>query len=158
MNWLEIKACCLDYVRISELICPWWREPYIYPPPFAAANLSKCLELLPFFKSVSIFRSSSFFGRTLRLLKIQVAFTEFNDMSSHTCPCCSYTLLRHIRAGGVYWFCSHCHQEMPNFFNSLSQKILSILLEFQFKEKSLDKACFKSHKFSLTVAGKKSGK
>ena len=34
-------------------------------------------------------------------------------MSRHTCPCCSYTLLRHIRCGGIYWRCSHCYQEMP---------------------------------------------
>ncbi len=29
------------------------------------------------------------------------------------CPCCSYTLLRHISLHGVYWYCSHCHQKMP---------------------------------------------
>jgi ribosomal protein L37AE/L43A len=34
-------------------------------------------------------------------------------MSKHTCPCCSYTLLRHLRLGGLYWRCSHCYQEMP---------------------------------------------
>lgn len=34
-------------------------------------------------------------------------------MSKHNCPCCSYTLLRHIRLGGLYWRCSHCYQEMP---------------------------------------------
>lgn len=34
-------------------------------------------------------------------------------LSKHICPCCSYTLLRHIRWGGLYWHCSHCHQEMP---------------------------------------------
>ncbi|MEM6423728.1 MAG: hypothetical protein AAGF66_04480 [Cyanobacteria bacterium P01_H01_bin.119] len=31
----------------------------------------------------------------------------------NTCPCCSETLLRHARHNGVYWFCSHCWQEMP---------------------------------------------
>ncbi len=31
----------------------------------------------------------------------------------HTCPCCSYTLLRHLRWGDIYWRCSHCYQEMP---------------------------------------------
>lgn len=41
-------------------------------------------------------------------LPIQVTF-----QSQHTCPCCSYTLLRHIRWGGIYWRCSHCYQEMP---------------------------------------------
>ncbi|ARV62175.1 hypothetical protein BZZ01_29255 [Nostocales cyanobacterium HT-58-2] len=34
-------------------------------------------------------------------------------ISKHTCPCCSYTLLRHIDLKGIYWRCSHCYQEMP---------------------------------------------
>ena len=32
----------------------------------------------------------------------------------HTCPCCSESLLRHVRHSTIYWYCSHCHQEMPN--------------------------------------------
>jgi hypothetical protein len=32
-----------------------------------------------------------------------------------TCPCCSGVLLRHVRRDGVYWFCNHCWQEMPDF-------------------------------------------
>ncbi len=35
-------------------------------------------------------------------------------MLSSTCPCCSHTLIRHIRSQRVYWFCRHCYQEMPN--------------------------------------------
>ncbi|NMG20471.1 hypothetical protein DP116_13795 [Brasilonema bromeliae SPC951] len=35
------------------------------------------------------------------------------------CPCCSHQLLRHIRHQQVYWFCSSCRQEMPNFCNSV---------------------------------------
>ncbi len=35
-------------------------------------------------------------------------------MASSHCPCCSDTLLRHIRSGEIYWFCGRCHQEMPN--------------------------------------------
>ncbi len=31
-----------------------------------------------------------------------------------TCPCCSGVLLRHVRHDGVYWFCMHCWQEMPD--------------------------------------------
>lgn len=31
----------------------------------------------------------------------------------HICPSCSYTLLRHIDVDGVYWYCSHCHEEIP---------------------------------------------
>ena len=34
-------------------------------------------------------------------------------MSQMNCPCCSYPLLKHIRSTGTYWYCSHCHQEMP---------------------------------------------
>jgi ribosomal protein L37AE/L43A len=29
------------------------------------------------------------------------------------CPCCASPLLRHVRRSGIYWRCSHCHQEMP---------------------------------------------
>lgn len=36
-------------------------------------------------------------------------------MLNSNCPCCANTLLRHIRSGEVYWFCRHCHQEMPNY-------------------------------------------
>ncbi|CAD0222320.1 MULTISPECIES: hypothetical protein [Planktothrix] len=35
-------------------------------------------------------------------------------MSNVICPCCSSTLLRHIRHTGVYWYCSRCHEEMPD--------------------------------------------
>ncbi len=54
------------------------------------------------------------YGRSLTLnqskppLPIQVAFK-----SKHTCPCCSYSLLRHISSGRIHWRCSHCSQEMP---------------------------------------------
>jgi ribosomal protein L37AE/L43A len=30
------------------------------------------------------------------------------------CPCCSEPLLRHARHGRIYWFCTHCWQEMPD--------------------------------------------
>jgi len=29
------------------------------------------------------------------------------------CPCCGEVLLRHARHAEVYWFCTHCWQEMP---------------------------------------------
>ncbi len=35
-------------------------------------------------------------------------------MPQTTCPCCSSTLLRHVRSAGIYWYCSSCYQEMPN--------------------------------------------
>ncbi|HAX79792.1 MAG TPA: hypothetical protein DCY88_29150 [Cyanobacteria bacterium UBA11372] len=34
-------------------------------------------------------------------------------LGRHICLCCSYTLFRHMRLEGIYWRCSHCHQEMP---------------------------------------------
>jgi hypothetical protein len=30
------------------------------------------------------------------------------------CPCCSAPMLRHARRDGLYWFCPHCWQEMPD--------------------------------------------
>lgn len=33
----------------------------------------------------------------------------------NNCPCCSQLMLRHARHNRVYWFCTHCWQEMPNF-------------------------------------------
>ena len=35
------------------------------------------------------------------------------EMQVNICPCCGDSLLRHIRRGGVYWFCSSCCQEVP---------------------------------------------
>ncbi|HCF30121.1 MAG TPA: hypothetical protein DEV81_23630 [Cyanobacteria bacterium UBA11049] len=44
----------------------------------------------------------------------QIAIGIRQSMTSkHNCPCCSNTLLRHIRLGGLYWRCSRCYQEMP---------------------------------------------
>ncbi|MGB3495056.1 MAG: hypothetical protein WBA57_20165 [Elainellaceae cyanobacterium] len=37
----------------------------------------------------------------------------------NTCPCCSQRMLRHARHGQIYWFCAHCHQEMPNLSSAL---------------------------------------
>jgi ribosomal protein L37AE/L43A len=35
-------------------------------------------------------------------------------MAMNTCPCCGDALLRHARKGRVYWFCTHCWQELPD--------------------------------------------
>jgi ribosomal protein L37AE/L43A len=37
------------------------------------------------------------------------------DIHNQSCPCCSGKLLRQIDNRGIYWFCSRCRQEMPNF-------------------------------------------
>lgn len=37
------------------------------------------------------------------------------------CPCCSSSMLRHIEHNRVYWYCSYCHQEMPNFALEIAQ-------------------------------------
>lgn len=34
--------------------------------------------------------------------------------NNKSCPCCSATLLRYARTSGVYWYCVHCRQEMPD--------------------------------------------
>ena len=39
------------------------------------------------------------------------------------CPCCSRSLLRHIRSTGSYWYCIHCRQEMPHFSLPDSQQL-----------------------------------
>ncbi len=36
------------------------------------------------------------------------------SMRTNTCPCCGGSLLRHVRHGGLYWFCSSCWQEVPS--------------------------------------------
>lgn len=35
------------------------------------------------------------------------------NMRNNNCPCCGGSLLRHVRHGGVYWFCTSCWQEVP---------------------------------------------
>jgi ribosomal protein L37AE/L43A len=35
------------------------------------------------------------------------------NRQTQTCPCCDNSLLRHIRHGKIYWFCTHCWQEVP---------------------------------------------
>lgn len=50
-------------------------------------------------------------------------------MFSHTCLCCSHTLLRHIRSHQVYWFCPHCYQSMPESLEPYSRLNASQLFE-----------------------------
>jgi hypothetical protein len=56
----------------------------------------------------------------------------------NTCLCCSGPLLRHARHGGVYWFCSHCRQEVPIFDSSvlLQSDGLSVPLMHQLGQQS----------------------
>jgi Zn finger protein HypA/HybF involved in hydrogenase expression len=49
-------------------------------------------------------------------------------VSSFECSCCSSPLLRHVRASQIYWYCTHCHQEMPAI-NELDQDSDSVGLE-----------------------------
>jgi len=35
------------------------------------------------------------------------------------CPCCSESLLRHVGAEGVYWYCLSCRQVMPNLMRDV---------------------------------------
>ncbi|MEQ9621134.1 hypothetical protein [Coleofasciculus chthonoplastes] len=41
----------------------------------------------------------------------------------NTCPCCSHPLLRHISHHRLYWFCSHCWQEMPTVDTTRRQPV-----------------------------------
>uniref|UniRef100_A0A7C3KCH5 Uncharacterized protein n=1 Tax=Oscillatoriales cyanobacterium SpSt-418 TaxID=2282169 RepID=A0A7C3KCH5_9CYAN len=59
------------------------------------------------------------------------------------CPCCSGVLLRHVRHDGVYWFCMHCWQEMPD----LSSDVLA-------RAKSMPRAHYRSA--SKALAGDRS--
>ena len=46
-------------------------------------------------------------------------------MNKHPCPCCSQPLLRHISFKRIYWFCSQCHQEMPDIENIVETQVSS---------------------------------
>ena len=44
------------------------------------------------------------------------------------CICCNSSLLRHIRHGGVYWYCPDCRQDMPEAdSDTVSQSDSSVL-------------------------------
>jgi|GEM_PF-1627144 len=43
--------------------------------------------------------------------------------NQHLCLYCSQRLLRHISHQGIYWFCSHCHQEIPDIENLREAKL-----------------------------------
>lgn len=66
-----------------------------------------------------IFKMLAFITVPLRLTsqlmrdRISSKVLDQSMTNQHTCPCCSYILLRHIRLGGLYWRCHHCHEEMP---------------------------------------------
>ena len=49
------------------------------------------------------------------------------------CPCCSDSLLRHIRPKEIYWFCTQCHQEMPNLSALIGDRSSKSALEHQFQ-------------------------
>jgi hypothetical protein len=49
-----------------------------------------------------------------------------------TCPCCSHSMIRHVRQNQVSWFCRHCWQTMPvydlnRFGSSLSTNLVTEL-------------------------------
>ncbi|GEM_PF-2049773 len=45
---------------------------------------------------------------------------KYANNTMNNCPCCSQRMLRHARHGQIYWFCAHCHQEMPNLGKALT--------------------------------------
>ncbi|PSB24140.1 hypothetical protein C7B82_28250 [Stenomitos frigidus ULC18] len=50
----------------------------------------------------------------------------------NACPCCSNSMLRHVRHHEVYWFCRSCWQEMPLIESSPSLMLLSSSFERRF--------------------------
>lgn len=38
------------------------------------------------------------------------------------CPCCAQPMVNHVHRSRVYWFCPHCHQEMPDLVNVMMTK------------------------------------
>ena len=44
----------------------------------------------------------------------------------NSCPICSDLMLRHIRQNKIYWFCSCCHQELPNFTSRQRGQLLKV--------------------------------
>jgi ribosomal protein L37AE/L43A len=44
-------------------------------------------------------------------------------INKHSCLCCSQPLLRHISFKRIYWFCSKCHQEMPDLENLVKHEV-----------------------------------
>lgn len=45
-------------------------------------------------------------------------------LTKHLCPCCSHPLLPHVSHNRKYWFCSQCHQEMPDLENILEKALV----------------------------------
>lgn len=44
-----------------------------------------------------------------------------------SCPCCSHSMLRHIRHHEVYWFCRTCWADMPVL--ERKNNVLAVLAE-----------------------------
>jgi len=61
--------------------------------------------------------------------------------NQHSCLFCSQPLLRHISQQGIYWFCSHCHQEIPDIENLKEAKfsLRDIISNQLAKRKQLEK-------------------
>jgi hypothetical protein len=58
------------------------------------------------------------------------------------CPCCSHQLVRQISRQRLYWFCSSCRQEMPNFaqLNLVGKTLTSVPSESE--KRSLQRTHF----------------
>ncbi|MFB2877133.1 hypothetical protein [Floridanema aerugineum] len=63
-----------------------------------------------------------------------------------SCPCCSHTMLRHIRHNQIFWYCRHCWQEMPNFNSSPSLSKYSQSLENIIQKKASVRELMNSEK------------
>jgi hypothetical protein len=57
-------------------------------------------------------------------------------MSHNNCSCCGGdSLLRHIRSGQIYWYCTNCRQEAPTLISS--ELIKTDIIDINSREKQI---------------------
>ncbi|MBR8831632.1 MAG: hypothetical protein N5P05_001071 [Chroococcopsis gigantea SAG 12.99] len=57
----------------------------------------------------------------------------------NTCPICSGPTLRHISHNRIYWYCTRCHEEVPNLLQCLLTKAIMATQQLQEKELTYSK-------------------
>ena len=62
---------------------------------------------------------------------VQSFVLERSMTEQHSCPCCSYPLLRHICLSEVIWKCDHCYTDVGVYVRSQSIVSSSQLLSSQ---------------------------
>ena len=63
-----------------------------------------------------------------------------------SCPCCSSSMLLHLKSRRSYWFCNHCRLEMPNLNYEKLKRSKAVDLS-----SSLYKTAMAAHKLAQPV-------